>query len=520
MPCLRIEDDIKISEQEESVRISVDITVREKSVQRKTLWYETEKKYRGYLYTDRIDMFLIAILPYCMVNGYDIQVSDKTGVSADLLYQLTKIMIPSLKDAAPFKQIKIDAVPVYKSLQAGTKIATGVSRGVDSFYTILKNMEGEFPLTHLTLFNVQGYGDYGGAAARKNFHRDIRKAQKVCRELNSVRKIAEGGYPLKLVTVDSNIQDELPLLVDFGGTFRDAGAILLLKQLFKIYYFAADTKLDTFAVQAAGRFSSPWLYYCLSTENYRIQLFGADIDRIDKVKYISQFPVTYDNLQVCRGPFLFGRNKLEYQYEKNCTFNCDKCRHTVLELIAAGKLEKYGKSFDLDLVQKKYPELLAEVVQKKEELFFKEIYQNFSEKGLLDAAPEWKNVTKNNENNVVPVNYEMKIIEILDCFLEKTLNKEFLSNQIMEMGYHTVAIYGMGRLGRRLYDELKNMVVYEIDRNKEAVYGNIPLKSPDEELPPVELIVITIERDIDEIRNALMQKTESKVITLRELLCH
>lgn len=295
---------------------------------------------------------------------------------------------------------------------------------------------------------------------------------------------------------------------------------MLLKQLFKIYYFAADTKLDTFAVQASGRFSSPWLYYCLSTENYRIQLFGADIDRIDKVKYISQFPVTYDNLQVCRGPFLFGRNKLEYQYEKNCTFNCDKCRHTVLELIAAGKLDKYGKSFDLDLVQKKYSELLAEVVQKKEELFFKEIYQNFSEKGFLDTISEEKNAIKNNKNNVVPVNYEMKIIEMLDCFLEKALNKESLADQIMEMGYLTVAIYGMGRLGRRLYDELKNMVVYEMDRNKGAVYGNVLIKSLDEELPPVDLIIITTERDIDEIQNVLVQKTESKVISLRELLCH
>lgn len=197
MPCLRIEDDIRISEQEESVRINMDITVGEAPVQTKTLWYETDKEYREYLYTDRIDMFLVAILPYCMVNGYDIQVSDKTGVSADLLYQLTKIMIPSLKDAAPFKQIKIDAVPVYKSLRAGTKIATGASRGVDSFYTILKNMEGEFPLTHLTLFNVQGYGDYGGVAARKNFHRDIKKAQKVCRELNRAWRTEGGGVEIR-----------------------------------------------------------------------------------------------------------------------------------------------------------------------------------------------------------------------------------------------------------------------------------------------------------------------------------
>lgn len=513
MSCLRIENGVKISELEKSVRASVDIVVKEKNKQTKTLWYEIDKTYKDYLYKDRVDMFLVAILPYCMIKGYDIQVSDKTGVSADLLYQLTRILIPSLKDAEPFQQIKIDAIPVYKSLQAGTGIATGASRGVDSFYTILNNMEGLFPLTHLTLFNVQGYGDYGGDAARRNFQRETEKAWKVCRELNREWRMEP---QLKLVTVDSNIQDELPVEIGFGGTFRDAGAILLLKQMFKIYYFAADTKLDTFEVQAAGRFSSPWLYYCLSTENYRIQLFGADIDRIDKVKYISKFSVTYDHLEVCRGPFLFGRKKMEYQYDKNCTCNCDKCRHTVMELIAAGKLEKYGKSFDLDLVQKKYNELLAEVVSKKEELFYKEIYEYFCEKGLIDEKSKGKSEVKKYKT-ALP-NYDMKVIELLDCFLQKVQNKVSLAEQIVERGYHTVAIYGMGRLGRRLYDELKNLVVYEIDRNREMVYGNIPIKNLDEELLPVDLIIITTVSDIEEIRNSLMQKVECKIMTLKELL--
>jgi hypothetical protein len=509
---LKIEGKVKITKKAEGrVRISVDIVQQSEEVQTRTLWYEVEQAYQDYLYSDRVDAFLVALLPYCMINGYDIYVSDKTSVSADLLYQLTEILIPSLKDAAPFRPIRIEANPIYKGLSKGTGIGTGASRGVDSFYTILKHMEGLFPLTHLTLFNVQGFGEYGGDAARKNFQRDVKEAWRVCRELNR-----EWGACLTLVTVDSNIQEEFPVGTGFAGTFRDAGAILLLKQLFKIYYFAADTRLETFGVQACGRFSSPWLYYCLSTENYRIQLFGTDMDRLDKVEYISRFPVTYDNLRVCRGPFLFGRKGMEYQYKKNCTFNCDKCRHTVMELIAVGKLEKYEKSFDLDLVQKKFPELIAEVISKKDELFFKEIYQCLCEKGLLEGIVEKKKeIMKGNEG---VKNYDVKVIELLDYFLQKMQAGVCLTEQLICSNYHTAAIYGMGRLGRRLYDEIKSLVVYEIDRNKEMVYGNVPIKNLDEELEPVDLVVTTTVRDIEEIRAALAKKVTCRIMTLKELL--
>lgn len=511
MSYLVIEDKVKIHDCGVNTRIYTDITIHAETVQSKTLWYEVDRKYKKYLYKDRIDMFLVAILPYCMINGHDIFVSDRTGVSADLLYQLTKILIPSLKEARPFREIRIDAAPIYDGLEKGEGIGTGASRGVDSFYTILSNMDGLFPLTHLTLFNVQGYGDYGGNAARKNFKREVEKAWKVCEELNK-----EWGTQLSLVTVDSNIQEELPVAIDCAGTLRDTGAILLLRQLFKIYYFAADTKLDTFRVEAAGRFSSPWLYYCLCTENFRIQLFGADIDRIDKVKYISEFPVTYDNLRVCRGPFLFGRRGMEYQYEKNCTCNCDKCRHTVMELIVAGKLEKYKNSFDLVAVQKKYKEFLAEVISKKNELFYKDIYQRLCEQGRMDETIEEEVRLENQNNQHASPNHDAKIDELMKYFTERE-SSESLAEQLVNRGYHTIAIYGMGRLGRRLYEEVSDMVVYEIDRNKEMVYGNVPIKNLDEEIYPVDLVVITAVWGMENIREALLDKIKCEVMTLDEL---
>ena len=157
MSYFRLEEP-RIISKEDTARVCVEAIFPKEVGKKVILWYELDSVYKDYLYKDRVDMFLVAILPYCMEKGYDIQISCKTRVSADLLYQLREMMIPALKNAEPFHEIRIEAVPTYEKLRQGEGIATGVSGGVDSFYTILKNIDGLFPLTHLTLFNVQGYG--------------------------------------------------------------------------------------------------------------------------------------------------------------------------------------------------------------------------------------------------------------------------------------------------------------------------------------------------------------------------
>lgn len=500
---------------EDKARISVDVTICE--YETIPLWYEVDSTYYAYMYADRVDPFLVAILPYCMRKGYNIHVSEETGVSADLLYQVTKIMLPAIvsEKAYNFQMIDIDAVPIYTSLKKGKGTATGISRGIDSFYTILNNMNGLFPLTSLTLFNVQGFGEFGGEAARKYFTQEVEKAKEICRELNR-----EYGTELNLVTVDSNIQDMLPIEIFCSGSYRDAGAILLLKQMFRLYYFAADVRLQNFDLGNGIRRENPWIFYCLSTENYRIQLFGAEATRIDKAEYISRHPITYENLRVCLQPLMYGDKDVEYQSHTNCTCDCEKCRYTVMELAAADKLEKYGNVFDLNLVKEKYDDILAESVVKKNLLqpHWGAVYKAFRQRGEINDLFEQKVIENHADFDIDQENHNRRILEFVDRFLRRIQIRPSITEKLAEQGYQTVAIYGMGRLGKLLYCELKDMIAYEIDRNPEAVYGNVSLKDLDEEFPPADLIVITTVYGSNAIAEFLKEKTTCKIMTLDELL--
>ena len=503
-----------VTEKEGKVRISVDTVISAEDRKEMTLWYEVSGIDKNDLYVDRIDPFLIAILPYCMEKGYDIQVSEKAGVSVDLLYQLTKILIPSLKGYYDFHMININAKPVYEALKQGTGAAAGVSRGVDSFYTILNNLDGFFPLSYLTLFNVQSFGQYGGDAAREYFRKEVEKAEKICEDLNR-----EYGTHLSLITIDSNIQDKLPIRIYSSGPYRDAGPMLLLKQLLRVYYVAADVNLENFEIGGIARRYNPWIFYCLSTEGFRIQLFGTEASRLDKVEYISEFPVTYDNLRVCLQPLIKGEKGILYESQNNCTCNCSKCRYTVMELLAVDGLEHYDKVFDLKLVQEKYQELLADVVlSRKDSPHNKGVYQALYEKGII-TDQIIQEIEGRGSLNEIPNNHDALILGLLDRFLEKVQNGISLEKQLKNRGFHTVAIYGMGRLGKILYRELKNIVSYEIDKNRNTVYGeNVVLMTPEEELPKVDLVIITTVYGKEEIRRHLARKMGCEIMTLGEVL--
>lgn len=98
----------------------------------------------------------------------------------------------------------------------------------------------------------------------------------------------------------------------------------------------------------------------------------------------------------------------------------------------------------------------------------------------------------------------------------KTLVQYFTEN-----GYKTVAVYGMKELGERLCDELKGSdvtVSYAIDKNADSIYADVDVVTPDEELAPVDVIVVTAITYFDEIEEELAEKVECPVISLEDVL--
>lgn len=95
--------------------------------------------------------------------------------------------------------------------------------------------------------------------------------------------------------------------------------------------------------------------------------------------------------------------------------------------------------------------------------------------------------------------------------------------------YDKIAIYGMGRAGEVLADELEGSGVqirYAIDRRPDYIYAEFPVVSVEDIPEKVDVIVVTAIQDFDEIRDLLSRKVDCPVVSLekivescRELIC-
>ena len=98
----------------------------------------------------------------------------------------------------------------------------------------------------------------------------------------------------------------------------------------------------------------------------------------------------------------------------------------------------------------------------------------------------------------------------------KSLTKYFENN-----GFKKIAIYGMGELGNRLLEELKDSdieIAYAIDRKAEKIYSDLKVVAVEEELTPVDAIIVTPIFMYDEIEELLMDKVNYPIISLEDVV--
>lgn len=96
-----------------------------------------------------------------------------------------------------------------------------------------------------------------------------------------------------------------------------------------------------------------------------------------------------------------------------------------------------------------------------------------------------------------------------------------LIDYFKSQGYKTIAVYGMKELGEHLCDELFGSditVKYAIDQNADQIYAAVDVVTPDDELEPVDAIVVTAIYYFDEIEEALGGKVDCPIVSLEDIL--
>lgn len=129
----------------------------------------------------------------------------------------------------------------------------------------------------------------------------------------------------------------------------------------------------------------------------------------------------------------------------------------------------------------------------------------------------------------------IKIVDEKDMKIKKFKNYYNLANKWLiinnqgrniaeyfdKNGWHNIAIYGIGELGNRLYEELLESNVkihYAIDKEASNRYSNIKVLTMDDDLEPVDVIIVTPIFDYDAICVLLEKKTDIRIISLEDVI--
>ena len=119
------------------------------------------------------------------------------------------------------------------------------------------------------------------------------------------------------------------------------------------------------------------------------------------------------------------------------------------------------------------------------------------------------------------LNKSQVIIKSLIRWIEVEQRNINFADWIRNFGYTKIAVYGLGDLGRLLVKELYINgldVYYGIDRNRPSCQYLDRVYAVDDDLPKVDLIIVTVIYDFASISKMLSDKIDCPIISLEDLL--
>lgn len=305
---------------------------------RKILSYGVDEEYGKYLADERSDAFVLALLYYAMIKDYDIEWM--TPCTEQLIFQLKKFYIPIVSKAIGFlNNISLVGMLETDDIKGEGAVGTAISGGVDSTYSIHQYIDSEYSFNKLT--HVV-FTDCFTTSFSDDYVKDFMSAY-----MTSL-PIQAKSLGVKLVYVEFHLDDKFSIgkfkdkqcgeITDLGMyTLKYCSLVFALKKLFGVYFFssgqpAVDFEWFSKDTDAYDLFTMPQI----STSNLTFYSSGMEVDRLEKVRDISDWDYAHQFLQVCA-----------WKHDTNCG-KCIKCVRTMSELYCLKKLEKFDKRFPID----------------------------------------------------------------------------------------------------------------------------------------------------------------------------
>ena len=339
------------------VRVTADITIEDRQY---PLWYEVDAQYGDVLCSTRSDAFVAGLLLYAIRAKQNL--SFKTPLTWELKKSIEEDFILAVcsynNDVYPIKLFGPTAPAIVKD-----KITrgTGVSCGVDSLYTIIRQMikGGATDVKdYICIFNHHGTVGEPGKESYEDkllrFNMTVDRAK----EFSNV-----SGLPLIIGDTNYN-SGEIPGLVSEGNaTFVNMFCALCMQNQLTHYLIASAGDCGEFGYYLRQGFNKTihenydlLTTAAFSTRSMKISVDGL-VSRDKKVKYLSNELLAQEFLDVC--------HVHQPGLKRNGTNDCPKCMRTVIELMALGEgvLDRFNKVFDIHYVRSHRYVYLAEMIR-------------------------------------------------------------------------------------------------------------------------------------------------------------
>lgn len=296
----------------------------------------------------RPEPFLIALLVPCMECGVDLFID--ASVNNEQLVKVNDYVCPLLASMFPkLHQVSVGASSIgeHQTLQRKVGSVTGMSCGIDSFSTLIRSLEADFPeglrVTHLAFHDVGSSGTEGRDSSV--FKERFSRAEQVAKR-----------FDLPIIKVLSN----LPEIYQTGfvptHTLRNAAAAAVLQDVVGTYLYSST--FGYHGIHAGATWDSatadPIILPGLSTRTFEMISSGAGLSRLEKTLRYMDSPICLESLDICTSP---GSGRFQ-----NCG-RCGKCGRFLILAEARGELETYASVFDLERYRSRRWRIVARMTQ-------------------------------------------------------------------------------------------------------------------------------------------------------------
>lgn len=142
--------------------------------------------------------------------------------------------------------------------------------------------------------------------------------------------------------------------------------------------------------------------------------------------------------------------------------------------------------------------------------------------GAVGGAAAMEKITgKAMDHSRELVDKNLDLFLLMNKWMKTKQEGRHIKEYLEKRGYKSVAIYGLSHVGKCLLEELKDCDVeikYAVDKNAGAIFSDIQVYSPEDDLPKADVMVVTAVYYFEDIYNNLKNKVVFPIVSLKDIL--